>query len=73
VYYNPSDPPLPPTSLLPNLNLQTSSSPTPPPFLTSHDDSYLSSSVPDLQNVNVRGGGKKDNRTLNGDCWSEFR
>ncbi|GMI47657.1 hypothetical protein TrCOL_g5437 [Triparma columacea] len=49
------------------------SSPDVPSFITESGDSFLSSSVPGLQNVNVKGGGKKDPRILNGDCWSEFR
>jgi hypothetical protein len=49
------------------------SNPNVPSFITESGDSFLSSSVPGLQNVNVKGGGKKDPRILNGDCWSEFR
>jgi len=75
VFYSPKlNAPLPTTPETHPVTFTSSPSPNPPLFISDHSPlSYLTSSVPDLQNVNVSGGGKKDPRILNGDCWSEFR
>ncbi|GMH72270.1 hypothetical protein TrST_g2233 [Triparma strigata] len=62
---------LPP--LIPSLEIRYDTSSKPSLIFNTGISDLLASSVPDLQNRGTTEIGKRDERILKGDCWSEFR